>query len=120
MSSRRAERLDVAASDFAWLGTKHWPGGAHPAHGAISTDVSAIPIDLPDLARLAQLDALHCDLPILRLGWIYLVAQVRRDGKPRRVVLPLVERPVRLEAAILGAVRGARRATGWCPWAPGT
>ncbi|WCO66365.1 ATP-binding protein [Iamia majanohamensis] len=116
VSTRGAERLDVAASDFAWLGTQHWPAGVDVAPDAIPIGQTSAPLAVPDLSRLAQLDALHRDLPILRLGWIYLVGQVDRDGARRRVVLPLVERPVQVVRTGVGGLRLGPQITLLGPW----
>ncbi|MEV6814891.1 AAA domain-containing protein [Micromonospora sp. NPDC051296] len=49
------------------------------------------------LDRLAALDALHRDERILRLGLAFLVGGADVDGGRRRVRLPLLAQPVRLE-----------------------
>ncbi|TBL27549.1 hypothetical protein EYA84_28750, partial [Verrucosispora sp. SN26_14.1] len=49
------------------------------------------------LDRLAALDALHRDERILRLGLAFLVGGVDVAGSRRRVRLPLLAQPVRLE-----------------------
>ncbi len=52
--------------------------------------------DGPGLGRLASVDALHRDERLLRLCWMFLVGTVHLDGEPRRIVQPLLLRPVRL------------------------
>lgn len=48
--------------------------------------------------RLASLDALHREDRLLRVGWAFLCGPARIDGKRRKLCLPLVSRPVRLES----------------------
>lgn len=89
LAPRGRERLDVTEGEFAWLGTDQWPlpsGPEEPPPRLFHERAS-------DLARF---DALHRSAPILRLGWVYLVGHLERDGVRRRLVVPLVERPVRL------------------------
>jgi hypothetical protein len=92
-------RLDVTDQDFAWIGTDPWPALADWVRTDVppaSTDAGLLlPAD-PEVAALAQLDALHPEVPVLRLGWVYLVARSTDDPTARRVVLPLAERPLRL------------------------
>lgn len=52
--------------------------------------------------RLAAVDLLHRDERILRRGWGMVVGTVERDGARRRVRLPLLSEPVRLERGPLG------------------
>lgn len=99
LSPAGAPRLDVTANGLAWLGTEHWPTGpatATPAAEALGLAEVAQPLRVDGLHALAQLDAVHGALPILRLGWVYLVGPVTHDGSTQQVVLPLVERMVRL------------------------
>ncbi|MER7007039.1 AAA domain-containing protein [Dactylosporangium sp. NPDC000555] len=57
--------------------------------------------------RLAALDALHRDERILRRGWAWLLGSAEVDGSVRRLRLPLVAEPVRLERSG-GGRRGHR------------
>ncbi|WP_344618588.1 AAA family ATPase, partial [Dactylosporangium salmoneum] len=57
--------------------------------------------------RLAALDALHRDERILRRGWAWLLGTAEVDGVERKLRLPLVAEPVRLERSG-GGLRGAR------------
>ena len=114
LSPRGAERLDVTTGDFAWLGTEHWPFGATavgPDLDVVGTQETAI--RHRDVHALAQLDAIHGALPILRMGWVYLSATVPRPDGPKRVLLPLVDRPVRLRP--LRPVRPLRPPPPPCP-----
>lgn len=95
----------MTAGDFAWLGSQ-WPGITDVLFSDLSATDEPPQVRAPELPALAQLDALHSALPLLRLGWVYLVGPVKRDGVTRRVVLPLVERPVKLRSTD----RGRRRA----------
>jgi hypothetical protein len=52
-----------------------------------------------DARRLAAVDALHRDERILRRGWGVLAGTTTVDGATRRVRLPLLTEPVRLERA---------------------
>jgi hypothetical protein len=52
--------------------------------------------------RLAALDALHHDERILRRGWGFVVGTTEVDGARRRVRLPLLTQPVRLERGVRG------------------
>jgi hypothetical protein len=49
-------------------------------------------------AELAKYDELHRDERLLRQGWGVVLGRMEVDGKPRRVRLPLVSRPVRLRS----------------------
>ncbi len=50
----------------------------------------------PTTERLAQLDALHADEVLLRHSWVLIVGTVTVDGRPTRVLQPLISRPIRL------------------------
>ena len=50
----------------------------------------------PRLARLASVDALHREELLLRLCWVFVAGTAMVDGSERRVLQPLVLRPVRL------------------------
>jgi hypothetical protein len=54
------------------------------------------------LDRLAALDALHRDDRVLRCGLAFVVGGVDDDGVRRRVRLPLLAQPVRLERVLRG------------------
>src|SRR5688500_4893014 len=47
--------------------------------------------------RLAALDALHREERILRRGWAWVVGTGTVDGSRRKVRLPLLAQPVRIE-----------------------
>ncbi|WIM98559.1 AAA domain-containing protein [Actinoplanes oblitus] len=51
--------------------------------------------------RLAALDALHRDERILHRGWGFLAGRAEVDGKPRKIRVPLLSQPVRLERSLL-------------------
>lgn len=50
----------------------------------------------PATERLAQLDALHAEEVLLRHSWVLVVGTVPVDGRPSRVLQPLLSRPIRL------------------------
>lgn len=52
--------------------------------------------------RLASLAALHRDERILRRGWGFLAGRTEIDGKARKVRVPLLSQPVRLERGLAG------------------
>ncbi|GAA1789828.1 ATP-binding domain-containing protein [Planosporangium flavigriseum] len=52
--------------------------------------------------RLAALDELHRDERILRRGWAWVVGGAEVDGVRRKVRLPLLAEPVRLERGLRG------------------
>ncbi|MET8152691.1 AAA domain-containing protein [Actinoplanes sp. NPDC049668] len=52
--------------------------------------------------RLAALDALHREERILHRGWGFLAGRAEIEGKPRKIRLPLLSQPVRLERSLLG------------------
>jgi hypothetical protein len=90
--------LQVAKpDDFLWLGTR-WSlfalGGASTIHLPRS----------PTGQRLARLDALNQEAPVLREGWVFLAGTTVRDGVVQPVLIPLIERPVRLTTESLGRV----------------
>src|SRR5688500_15321382 len=49
-------------------------------------------------ADLEKYDELHRDERLLRQGWGVIVGRTVIDGKTRRIQLPLVSRPVRLQS----------------------
>nr|WP_231956892.1 MULTISPECIES: ATP-binding protein [unclassified Actinoplanes] len=51
--------------------------------------------------RLAGLAALHRDERILHRGWGFLAGRAEVDGKVRRIRLPLLSQPVRLDRSLL-------------------
>ncbi|MFI1990781.1 DEAD/DEAH box helicase [Actinoplanes sp. NPDC020271] len=51
--------------------------------------------------RLAALDALHREERILHRGWGFLAGRVVVEGKPRKIRMPLLTQPVRLERSVL-------------------
>ncbi|GIE74660.1 hypothetical protein Aph02nite_06100 [Actinoplanes philippinensis] len=52
--------------------------------------------------RLAAVDALHREERILHRGWGFLAGRADVDGKPRKVRVPLLSQPVRLERSLTG------------------
>jgi len=52
--------------------------------------------------RLAALDALHREERILRRGWGFIAGRAEVDGAPRKVRVPLLSQPVRLERGLAG------------------
>jgi hypothetical protein len=52
--------------------------------------------------RLAAVDALHREERILHRGWGFLAGRAEIDGKMRKVRVPLLSQPVRLERALTG------------------
>ncbi|GAA0523899.1 hypothetical protein GCM10010172_00340 [Paractinoplanes ferrugineus] len=54
-----------------------------------------------EVDRLAALDALHRDERLLRRGWGFLAGELT-DDKPRKVRVPLLSQPVRLERSLTG------------------
>lgn len=75
----------TAAADSDEIGQKSaWTGSLTTVAGA---------------ADLAAHDELHRDERLLRQGWGIVTGMHRVDGKRRRVAVPLVTRPVRLEVA---------------------
>jgi hypothetical protein len=57
----------------------------------------------PRVERLARLDALHADDQLLRHGWMLIVGTTDIDGRPQRVLQPLLSRPVHVQAKSLAA-----------------
>ncbi|HEX5597965.1 MAG TPA: AAA domain-containing protein, partial [Micromonosporaceae bacterium] len=55
-----------------------------------------------DLVRLAAVDLLHSDARILRRAWGMVAGAVEVDGVLRKVRLPLLSEPVRLERVVRG------------------
>ncbi|GAA2881659.1 hypothetical protein GCM10010443_51040 [Actinoplanes cyaneus] len=51
--------------------------------------------------RLAALDALHREERILHRGWGFLAGRIEIEGKPRKIRMPLLTQPVRLERSLL-------------------
>src|SRR2546430_7225400 len=56
----------------------------------------------PATNRLAGLDTLHREARILRLGWGFLIGAVPVRDAVRKVCLPLMSQPVRLEPGFRG------------------
>jgi hypothetical protein len=52
--------------------------------------------------RLAAVDALHREERILHRGWGFLAGRTEIDGRMRKVRVPLLSQPVRLERALTG------------------
>jgi hypothetical protein len=65
------------------------------------------PAARPAIDRLAALDALHRDERLLRRGWGFVIGTTESDGTRRRVRVPLLTEPVRLERT-LGRYRVVR------------
>ncbi|SCL33638.1 Part of AAA domain-containing protein [Micromonospora rhizosphaerae] len=85
------------------------PAGAERVFDVSGTGRPLVWLPEPDrgprgarLDRLAALDALHRDERILRRGLAFLVGGADVDGGRRRVRLPLLAQPVRLERARRG------------------
>jgi len=57
--------------------------------------------------RLAALDVLHREERILRRGWGVVFGSAEVDGVRKRIRLPLLTQPVRLDGRSAG--------TAWCP-----
>src|SRR4051812_13589738 len=55
-----------------------------------------------DIDRLAALDALHREERILRRGWGFLAGRTEIEGSQRKIRLPLLSQPVRLERGLTG------------------
>ncbi|MFC7274289.1 AAA domain-containing protein [Paractinoplanes rhizophilus] len=55
-----------------------------------------------EIDRLAALDALHRDERLLRRGWGFLAGRAEVDGKARKIRVPLLSQPVRLERGLTG------------------
>jgi hypothetical protein len=55
-----------------------------------------------EIDRLAALDALHREERLLRRGWGFLAGRTEIDGKARKIRLPLLSQPVRLERGLTG------------------
>ena len=55
-----------------------------------------------DVDRLAALDALHREERILRRGWGFIAGRAEIDGAQRKVRVPLLSQPVRLERGLTG------------------
>ncbi|MDG4797200.1 AAA family ATPase [Micromonospora sp. WMMD1082] len=80
------------------------PAGAERIFDVSGTGRPLVWLSEPDrgprgarLDRLAALDALHRDERILRRGLVFLVGGADVDGARRRIRLPLLAQPVRLE-----------------------
>ncbi|WP_200207438.1 AAA domain-containing protein [Micromonospora coerulea] len=97
-----AARILTALADLA-------PAGAERVFDVSGTGRPLVWLPEPDrgprgarLNRLAALDALHRDERILRRGLAFVVGGADLDGGRRRVRLPLLAQPVRLERARRG------------------
>jgi hypothetical protein len=55
-----------------------------------------------EIDRLAALDALHREERLLRRGWGFLAGRAEVDGKARKIRVPLLSQPVRLERGLTG------------------
>ena len=55
-----------------------------------------------EVDRLAALDALHREERLLRRGWGFLAGRAEVDGKARKIRVPLLSQPVRLERGLTG------------------
>ncbi len=55
-----------------------------------------------DANRLAAIGALHAEERPVRRGWGFLAGRTEIDGKPRKIRVPLLSQPVRLERGLLG------------------
>ncbi|WP_433300020.1 DEAD/DEAH box helicase [Actinoplanes sp. CA-030573] len=55
-----------------------------------------------ELDRLAALDALHREERLLRRGWGFLAGRADVEGKSRKIRVPLLSQPVRLERGLTG------------------
>ncbi|AGL19398.1 hypothetical protein L083_5888 [Actinoplanes sp. N902-109] len=55
-----------------------------------------------DSDRLAAVDALHREERVLRRGWGFIAGQTEIEGTRRKVRLPLLTQPVRLERTLTG------------------
>ncbi len=85
--------LDVAkgGQPFAWL-----------------TDPDRLPRN-QTVDRLAALDALHSEERVLRRGWAWLLGTTEIDGTRRKVRLPLLVQPVRIERGAAQPAGAGRR-----------
>ena len=108
--------VDVASGDhpFVWLGLHTdptqlfsspaplgWAGGVAPPLPVVPRSSGA--------RRLQGLDALHREEVLLRLGWLFLCGRAELDGRPRRVCMPLVYRPVTMRSQpLVGSVLEGR------------
>ena len=97
-----AAKILTALADLA-------PAGAERVFDVSGTGRPLVWLPEPDrgprgarLDRLAALDALHRDERILRRGLAFVVGAADLDGGRRRVRLPLLAQPVRLERARRG------------------
>ncbi|PWU62129.1 hypothetical protein DLE60_01965, partial [Micromonospora globispora] len=97
-----AARILTALADLA-------PAGAERVLDVSGSGRPLVWLPEPDRAsrnarldRLAALDALHRDERLLRRGLAFLVGTADVDGARRRVRLPLLAQPVRLERARRG------------------
>ncbi len=100
------EVLDVSeAAPVAWIGVA--PRSDYDATGS-PTLVWPPPDGLPSSKRfdhLFRLDALHPGEQLLRVGWVYLVGELVREGVGRPCCLPLVTQPIKVRNASFGRVR---------------
>ncbi|MFF5296907.1 DEAD/DEAH box helicase [Paractinoplanes globisporus] len=55
-----------------------------------------------EIDRLAALDALHREERLLRRGWGFLAGRTEVDGKARKIRVPLLSQPMRLERGLTG------------------
>jgi len=74
--------LDVTKGGFAWLSDPERPARDRA------------------IDRLAALDLLHREERVLRRGWGWLLGTVEVNGAPRKVRLPLLAEPVRIERGL--------------------
>ncbi|WP_309110568.1 AAA domain-containing protein [Saccharothrix sp.] len=102
-ASEQPQRVHLDVAKTAGL---VWLADEPAAWTALTADPEAEPVPwragqyLKDaVQRLAAFDALHREDRLLRLGWAFLCGPAEVEGKRRRVCLPLVSRPVRLDHA---------------------
>ena len=97
----RAMDADASSSPRSPTWPRPAPSGSSTCRGpgrplVWLPDRTAVP-QRTRLDRLAALDALHRDERILRRGLAFLVGTADIDGTRRRIRLPLLAQPVRLE-----------------------
>lgn len=95
---------DRGAAPFAWLGDDLSPAQVFDDETASERGWAVLPFKREDLDHLRSIDALNRERQRLRAGWLWLCGPVRSGPSPRRVCLPLLRRPVRLDGRLLQLV----------------
>lgn len=116
---RRAPDLDrsgAGPTSLAWLGVLPPVTDLGDATSTVIAVGQTAPTPFavprsPAVEALSRHDALTPDADDLRVGWVWVVGEAEVAGAPRRIVLPLLSRPVRVTRSLLQST-----ATPLGPW----